>query len=83
VHEIDEMPAEWADKLEEAGYDDLDSILNSSAEDLTAIDGIDGDAAAKIIELANRHEEVQEQPADTGEEAEETAAETQEEAQVE
>jgi len=41
VHEIDEMPPELADRLEAAGYDDLDSILNSSIEDLTAIDGID------------------------------------------
>jgi len=81
VHDVDDLPAEWADKLEAAGYDDLDSILNASVDDLTAIDGIDADAAAKIIELANRHEEVQEQPADTGEEPEE--AETQEEAQVE
>src|SRR5712692_5704136 len=85
VHDVDEMPAEWANKLEAAGYDDLDSILNCSVEDLTAIEGIDGDAAAKIIELATRHEEVQEQPEEQPEEPEEGAAgsETQEEAQVE
>jgi N utilization substance protein A len=87
VHEIDEMPAEWADKLEEAGYDDLDSLLNSSVEDLTAIDGIDADSAAKIIELAQKHEEVQES-AGGGEEEEEfdeeeAAPEAAEEAQVE
>ena len=76
------MPAEWADKLEQAGYDDLDSLMNASVDDLTAIDGIDGEAAAKILELAGRHEEVEEtQPA--GEESEETEPETQEEAQVE
>jgi len=81
VHEIDELPAELADKLEQAGYDDLDSILNSSVEDLTAIEGIDADSAAKILEIASRHEEVQEQPAE--EQGEEAEPETQEEAQVE
>jgi len=85
VHDIDEIPAEWADKLEQAGYDDLDSVVNSSIEDLTAIDGIDAEAAAKIIELAARHEEVQEQPEQQTEEEAEAAAESekQEEAQVE
>jgi len=81
VHEIDELPAELADKLEQAGYDDLDSILNSSVEDLTAIEGIDADSAAKILEIASRHEEVQEQPAE--EQGEDAEPETQEEAQVE
>jgi ERCC4-type nuclease len=75
------MPAEWADKLEQAGYDDLDSLMNASIDDLTAIDGIDGEAAARIIELATKHEEVQEQP--TEEQSEEAETETQEEAQVE
>jgi N utilization substance protein A len=81
VHDVDEMPAEWADKLEQAGYDDLDSLMNASVDDLTAIEGIDGEAAAKILELAGRHEEVEETPG--GEESEETETETQEEAQVE
>ncbi len=82
VHDIDGMTQEWADKLEAAGYDDLDSILNSSIEDLTAIDGIDADAASKMIELANCHEElVEEQTAE--EQPEEAEAEPQEEAQVE
>jgi N utilization substance protein A len=81
VHDVDEMPAEWADRLEAAGYDDLDSIVNSSIEDLTAIEGIDGDMAAKILELATRHEEVEETPAPG--ESEEAETETQEEAQVE
>ena len=81
VHDIDEMPAELADKLEEAGYDDLDSVLNASIDDLTAIEGIDAESAAKILEIAGRHEEVQEQtPEEPPEEAE---SETQEEAQVE
>ena len=79
------MPPELADRLEAAGYDDLDSILNSSIEDLTAIDGIDSEGAAKIIEMASRHEEVQEQPSEAENAAAEEAAEseTQEEAQVE
>src|SRR5947208_2783112 len=47
VHDIDDMPAELADKLEAAGYDDLDSVLNSSTDDLMAIEGIDADSAAK------------------------------------
>src|SRR2546428_1208233 len=82
VHDIDDMPAELADKLEAAGYDDLDSVLNSSVDDLMAIEGIDADSAAKVIEIATRHEEVQATPTEepTDEEAE---AETQEEAQVE
>ena len=83
VHDIDEMPAELADKLEAAGYDDLDSVLNSSVDDLTAIEGIDADSAAKVIELASRHEEVQEQPAEAQGEEAEAEPETQEEAQVE
>jgi N utilization substance protein A len=83
VHDVDEMPAEWANKLEQAGYDDLDSLMNASVDDLTAIDGIDDEAAARIIELATKHEEVEEtQPAE--EQPEEGAeTETQEEAQVE
>ncbi len=81
VHDIDDLPAELADKLEQAGYDDLDSVLNASIDDLTAIDGIDADAAAKVLELASRHEEVTEQQPQG--EAEESETETQEEAQVE
>ncbi len=99
VHEIDEMPAEWADKLEAAGYDDLDSVVNASVDDLLAIEGIDADTAAKIIEVAQKHEEVEEssdEPYDEdaeGEEAEEgveagaseegEVAEEKQEAQVE
>ncbi|MEA2572489.1 MAG: transcription termination/antitermination protein NusA [Acidobacteriota bacterium] len=59
VHDIEEMPAEWADKLEDAGYDDLDSIVNASTEDLTAIDGIDDEMAARILELAKKHESIE------------------------
>ncbi|MEK6372068.1 MAG: transcription termination factor NusA [Acidobacteriota bacterium] len=86
VHDIDEMPADWADTLEAAGYDDLDSVLNASPEDLTAIDGVDEEMAQQMIELSRKHEQVdeEEQPSDEDEATEEEAAEpTQEEAQVE
>jgi len=52
------MPAEWADKLEAAGYDDLDSLLNAEVDDLTAIDGVDAENAAQMIELAHKHEPI-------------------------
>jgi N utilization substance protein A len=61
VHDIDDMPEEWADKLEEAGYDDLDSVVNASVDDLTAIEGLDADSASRIIELARKHEEIEEE----------------------
>ena len=60
VHDIDAMPSEWADKLEEAGYDDLDSVINATIEDLTAIEGIDDETAAQILEVARKHEQVEE-----------------------
>jgi len=60
VHDIDNMPEEWADKLEEAGYDDLDSVINASVEDLTAIEGLDEETATQIIEIARKHEQVEE-----------------------
>ena len=41
VHDIEEMPEDWANTLEAAGYDDLDSVINASVEDLTAIEGVD------------------------------------------
>jgi N utilization substance protein A len=69
VHDIENMPAEWADKLEDAGYDDLDSVINASVEDLTAIDGIDNETAEKIIELGRKHEQVDEVEAPVDEEA--------------
>jgi transcription termination factor NusA len=82
VHEIDEMPAEWADLLEEAGYDDLDSVLNASPDDLTAIDGVDEETARQIIEVARKHEQLEEQGSEEAP-AEEEAEPTQEEASVE
>jgi N utilization substance protein A len=71
VHDIEEMPAEWADKLEAAGYDDLDSVINASTEDLIAIDGIDEEMAGQILEIARKHEQVDEAPAPVDEDEEE------------
>ncbi|HXI13478.1 MAG TPA: transcription termination factor NusA [Thermoanaerobaculia bacterium] len=56
VHDIDGVSQEIADKLEAAGYDDLDSIVNASVEDLTQIEGIDEETAAQAIEAAKKQE---------------------------
>ena len=81
VHDIENMPAEWADKLEEAGYDDHDSIVNASIDDLTAIPDVDEEMARQMIELAQKHEEIEEIPEEQGEEeyADEEEAEEAEE----
>ena len=60
VREIENMPDEWAQLLEDAGYDDLDSVINATVEDLTAIEGVDEEMAAQMIELARKHEQVDE-----------------------
>ncbi len=68
VRDIENMPEEWANLLEDAGYDDLDSVINASVDDLTAIDGVDDDTAAQMIELARKHEQIDE-AGDTDEDA--------------
>jgi len=83
VHDIDEMPGEWADTLEAAGYDDLDSVVNATSEDLSAIDGVDEEMAAQMIELARKHEQIEEQGSEETPEEEEAGEQAQEEAQVE
>src|SRR5688572_26882466 len=60
VREIENMPEEWAQLLEDAGYDDLDSVINATVEDLTAIEGVDDETAAQMIEIARKHEQVDE-----------------------
>jgi len=70
VHDIENLPAEWADKLSEAGYDDLDSVINASVDDLTAIEGVDEEIAGQMIELARKHEQVEETPEGDSEEEE-------------
>jgi transcription termination/antitermination protein NusA len=76
VHDIENMPAEWADKLEEAGYDDLDSVINATVDDLLAIPDLDEETAAQMIEMARKHDQLEAQeiggPAE-GEETEESA----------
>jgi N utilization substance protein A len=79
VGEIENMPEEWSQLLEEAGYDDLDSIINASVEDLTAIEGVDEEMASQMIELARKHEQVDEvEP--QGDSEEESDEESEEEA---
>jgi N utilization substance protein A len=79
VHEIEEMPEEWADKLEAAGYDDLDSVINASSDDLTAIDGITEDDARQIIEIARKHEQIDEVEEGGGEDDEDGGDEEEDE----
>jgi len=70
VREIEAMPEEWAQLLEDAGYDDLDSVINASVEDLTAIEGVDEEMAAQMIEIARKSEEVDETEGDTTDDSE-------------
>jgi len=70
---FENIPDDWAQLLEDAGYDDLDSIINASVEDLSAIEGVDEEMAAQMIELARKHEQVDESP-EAGEEDEESEA---------
>ena len=83
VHDIENMPPEWADRLEEAGYDDHDSVVNASIDDLTAIPDVDEEMARQMIELAQKHEEIEEIPEEQDEEeyADEEEAEGVEEAE--
>jgi N utilization substance protein A len=52
VRDIEGLGEEITNLLEDAGYDDLDSILNATPEDLAAIEGIDLETAAAIIDTA-------------------------------
>jgi N utilization substance protein A len=71
VREIENMPDEWSQLLEDAGYDDLDSVINASIEDLSAIEGVDEEMASQMIELARKHEQVDEaEPASDDEDGE-------------
>jgi transcription termination/antitermination protein NusA len=70
VREIENMPDEWAQLLEDAGYDDLDSVINASVEDLTAIEGVDEEMAAQMIEIARKSEHVDETEGGTDEDEE-------------
>ncbi len=84
VREIEGMPEEWAQLLEDAGYDDLDSIINASVDDLTAIPNVDEEMAAQMIELARKHEQVDEtEGGDDDERSEDERAEASDEASEE
>jgi N utilization substance protein A len=74
VHDIEEMPEDWANTLEAAGYDDLDSVINASVDDLIAIDGVDEEMAEQMIEIARKHEQIDETPPEGDEEEQEYQA---------
>jgi len=87
VHDIEEMPEDWANTIEAAGYDDLDSVINASVDDLIAIEGVDEEMAEQMIELARKHEQIEETPEGgeegEGEEEEEEYAEEEAEGEAE
>ena len=71
VRDIEGLGDEITAMLEDAGYDDLDSILNATPEDLAAIEGIDLETANAIIDTARSFDsadEDEEQYADDDEE---------------
>ncbi|HVT45737.1 MAG TPA: transcription termination factor NusA [Thermoanaerobaculia bacterium] len=75
VSDIEGLDPEVAQQLEDAGYDDLQSVLNASVEDLMQIEGIDEESAQTIIALARKQEamviESDEEPAEDDEEMDE------------
>ena len=75
VRDIENMPEEWAQLLEDAGYDDLDSVINASVEDLTAIEGVDEDMAAQMIEIARKSEQVSEDEEEQDDDSEDDESE--------
>ncbi len=81
VHDIENIPVEWADQLEAAGYDDLDSVINASIDDLMAIDGIDEETAGQMIELARKHERLEAEELGVAEDEEQTDEELSDEEQ--
>jgi N utilization substance protein A len=74
VHDIEDMPEDWANTLEAAGYDDLDSVINASIDDLIAIEGVDEEMAEQMIEIARKHEQIDEAPPEGDEEEQEYQA---------
>src|SRR5436305_10015866 len=74
VHDIEDMPEDWANTLEAAGYEDLESVINASDEDLSGIDGVDDEMAGQMIEIARKHEQIEETPPEGDEEEQEYQA---------
>src|SRR3954466_15239360 len=68
VHDLEERPKDWANTLAAAGYDDLYSVINASLDDLIAIEGVDEEMAEQMIEIARKHEQVEETPPEGDEE---------------
>jgi N utilization substance protein A len=60
VRDIEGLDEELAAMLEDAGYDDLDSILNATPDDLMAIEGIDLETATAIIDTARSFDSLSE-----------------------
>src|SRR5215213_9786819 len=83
VREIENMPDEWSQLLEDAGYDDLDSVINASVDDLIAIDGVDEDTATQMIELGRKHEQVDEVTDESDEDDEDSDDESDDESDEE
>ena len=83
VREIENMPDPWAQLLEDAGYDDLDSVINATPEDLMAIEGVDEEMANQMIDLARKHEQVEESSPEGADEQEEESEEASDEQQAE
>jgi N utilization substance protein A len=81
VHDIENIPVEWADQLEAAGYDDLDSVINASIDDLMAIDGIDEETAGQMIELARKHDRLEAEELGVAEDEEQSDEEQSDEEQ--
>jgi transcription termination/antitermination protein NusA len=84
VHDIEEMPQDLADRLEDAGYDDLDSVINATVDDLMAIEGVDEESARLAIELATNHDSyvIEEEYEGTGLEDEEEYEEDEEDESI-
>ncbi|MBI2215393.1 MAG: transcription termination factor NusA [Acidobacteria bacterium] len=84
VRDIEGLDEELATMLEDAGYDDLDSILNATPEDLSAIDGIDLETAVAIIDTARSFDSLSEDDEDRYDtEVDEEYAEDEEEGEEE
>ncbi|MEO8216806.1 MAG: transcription termination factor NusA [Acidobacteriota bacterium] len=58
VAEIEGLDPAMAEMLDAAGYDDLDSLLNASTEDLLQIEGMDEETANAVLDAARQQETI-------------------------